>query len=77
MPYQIQFTGSFGGQSTLAWRPAVTGTLNQTGKSDDYASTFLTHEEADDVLERVVRPEVRGGEDALDLGQVRFRIVEL
>lgn len=77
MSFQIQFRGEFGGMSTLAWRPAVTGTLNQTNEGDEVASTFASREEAERVLDEVVRPEVRGAGDAIDLGQVTFRVVEV
>lgn len=73
MRYKIEFTGSWGGMLTPGWRPAITGTLNQTRQSDDEASTFSTHDEAASVLENVIGPEVG---DAQELGKVRFRIVE-
>lgn len=38
--YQIQVTGEWGG-SVGSWRPSITGTLNQTGHSDEWASSEL------------------------------------
>lgn len=47
MSYRVEVRGTFGG-ATGGWRPAITGTLNQTGKSDAEASTFQTEGDAED-----------------------------
>lgn len=43
------FSGSFGG-----WRPAITGTLNQTGGSDEEASSTPSADEAAEYAELVI-----------------------
>ena len=52
------------GRSASGWVPAISGTLNQTGKSDEEASTFDTYAEALDVADTLVDPELRGERDA-------------
>lgn len=47
--FQVQVRGDFGGTSD-GWRPAITGTLNQTGQGDDYASTAESYGEAQELL---------------------------
>lgn len=47
MRYMIQVRGEWGGATSSAWRPAITGTINQTGRSDIDASTF---DKADDAV---------------------------
>ena len=44
------------------WRPAIDGSLNQTGMTADEASTFTTRREAERVLDACVLPE---GPDAV------------
>jgi hypothetical protein len=51
--YRIEVTGEFGG-AVGGWRPAVTGALNQTGQSEEAASTFGTAAEAESVMHHVV-----------------------
>lgn len=46
MAYRVEVRGTFGG-----WRPAITGTLNQTGKSDAEASTVETYADAEKLYE--------------------------
>ena len=43
MKKQVQVRGEFAG-SVGGWRPAITGTLNQTGLDDAEASTCDAHE---------------------------------
>jgi hypothetical protein len=77
--YQIQVTGEWGGAVLNGWRPAITGTLNQTGEDDGSASTFDTHDEAAWVLDRVVLPELTSDPydgDPRD-NAPRFRITEV
>lgn len=71
--YVIQFWGTWGGQVATDWRPAVTGTLNQTGRSDLDASTFETWGAAVAVLDDIIRP---AAGDAERKSIVQFRIVE-
>jgi hypothetical protein len=47
--FQVQVRGVFGGTSD-GWRPAITGTLNQTGLSDAEASTFESYGAAQEAL---------------------------
>lgn len=51
--YVVQVRGTFGG-SIGGWRPGITGSLNQTGTSDEEASTFDASEHADDAFEMIV-----------------------
>lgn len=41
MAYRIEVRGEWGG-TTGHWRPAITGTLNQTDGDDATASTFAS-----------------------------------
>lgn len=45
--YRVEVRGTWAGESSTVWRPAISGTLNQTGKSDLEASTFPSYEFAD------------------------------
>ena len=56
--YRIEVHGNWAGSSG-SWRPAISGTLNQTGEDDESASTFRSHEEASVILENVVLPILR------------------
>ncbi len=47
--FQVQARGEFGGTSG-GWRPAITGTLNQTSLSDADASTTESYGEAQELL---------------------------
>lgn len=47
--HMVQVRGAFGGEVGSAWRPAISGTLNQTGQADAEASTFDSSEEAREV----------------------------
>jgi hypothetical protein len=76
--YQVQVRGEWGG-SVGGWRPAITGTLNQTGRDDAWASTADTHEEAQATLDQAILPLLES--DPAD-GDPRsnapaFRIVEV
>ena len=51
--YQVQVRGQYGG-AVGDWRPAITGTLNQTGQSDDDAVTLALESGADSGDVRVV-----------------------
>jgi hypothetical protein len=64
MKYQIQYRGNWAGSSSSRWKPAIAGTLNSTGTSDEEASTFATFESAQDVLENVVLVELGSEQDA-------------
>ena len=78
MSYQIQVRGEWGG-SVGGWRPAITGTLNQTGQSDDYASTEDTHEAAQATLDGAILPLLTSDPADGDprANAPRFRIVEV
>lgn len=58
--YQVQVRGTFA-DSLGGWRPGITGTLNQTGQSDEQASTFADEPSADAaaalVLDEGARPD--------------------
>jgi hypothetical protein len=69
--FQIQFRGTWAGTRADRWEPAITGTLNQTGVDDETASMFDTREEAEAVLDSVVRPASGDSPD------VEFRIDEV
>lgn len=51
-----EWAGSVDGR--LYWRPAVTGTLNQTGKDDYDASEFSSRDEAYAFYEQFILPEL-------------------
>jgi hypothetical protein len=51
--YQVQIRGDWAGVRG-GWRPAVDGTINQTGMSRDAASTAPTRAEAEALAEAVV-----------------------
>jgi hypothetical protein len=62
--YQVQVYGEWGdkpaGHSFTnynRWRPAITGKLNTTGKSDEWASTFEKREDAQATLDGILRYE--------------------
>lgn len=60
----------WGYSPTSHWSPAFTGNLNQTGRSDDAASTFDSRDAAEDALESIY--------DSLDGDDdFRFRITEV
>lgn len=67
MAYQIQVRGEWAG-SVGGWRPAVSGSVNQTGLSDEHASTFASEIEAEAALVALVR---EGAHEA------ELRIVEI
>lgn len=58
--------GCWGGYIGVGWRPAICGTLNQTGQDDTEASTFSSEEEAWEALD------VYSGDTPND---VEFRVV--
>ena len=63
--------GMWAGTSTGGqWKPACGGTLNQTGKSDEYASTFDTEGEALQIMREITE----GGNPDADSD---FRVVEV
>ena len=51
--HRVEVRGPFGGTDG-GWRPAITGTLNQSGKSDEHASTLDTESEASDAAAMVL-----------------------
>lgn len=51
--YRVEVRGTFGG-SIGGWRPAITGTLNQTGRSDEDASSTPSADEAAEYAELVI-----------------------
>ena len=78
MGFQIQVTGDWGG-AIGGWRPAITGTLNQTGQDDAWASTEDTRDAAEATLDAVVLPHLTSDTadgDPRD-NAPRFRIVEV
>jgi hypothetical protein len=78
MAFQIQVTGEWAGV-VGGWRPAISGTVNQTGESDDDASTFASHDEAQTTLDRVCLPLLTSDPadgDPRD-NAPRFRIVQV
>jgi hypothetical protein len=77
-PYLLQVTGEWAGE-VGGWRPAIAGTVNQTGLTDEEASTFRTHEEASLALENACLPQLTSDPhdgDPRD-NAPRFRIVEV
>jgi hypothetical protein len=50
----VEVKGSFGG-TTGGWRPASTGTENQTGMSDEEASTFDDHLSAEGYCDHLIQ----------------------
>ena len=50
--YRVEVRGEWAG-GLGGWRPAVSGTLNQTGMSDADASTFEDSDEADEGAETI------------------------
>lgn len=68
MAIKIEVRGDWGGAVASGWRPAVTGTLNTSGESDDHASTFETRGEALSFYVTYIRPELTG------LGDPEFRL---
>lgn len=48
------------------WKPAVAGTLNSSGESDEASSTFESYDEAADFERNFVWPELPGGWDGED-----------
>jgi hypothetical protein len=75
--YQVQVTGEWGG-AVGSWRPAVTGTVNQSGLSDAEASTCDTHDEAvalQDNLVQSIESDPQDGDPRACAP--RFRIVEV
>lgn len=73
--YRIEVRGEWAGSVSSDWRPAISGTLNQTGESDEEASTCDTHDEAQATLENVCLVELPEGEDNR-FNAPQFRIVE-
>jgi len=65
--YQVQVKGEWAG-SEGGWRPAIDGTLNQTGRPAAQASTFPTMDEAEEALSLCV---------AEGAAEDNLRIVEL
>jgi hypothetical protein len=53
---KLEVSGEWGG-AVGDWRPAITGTHNQTGRSDEEASSFETHDDAMAAYENLVLPE--------------------
>ena len=44
--YQLQVRGTWAGYADAGWRPAVDGTLNQSGMDPEEASTFRSRRAA-------------------------------
>ena len=75
--YQVQVTGEWGG-SVGGWRPAITGTLNQTGQSDAWASTCDSHDAASALLDDLVQNLANDPQDGDPRDNApRFRVVEV
>lgn len=54
--YRVEVRGEWAGAADDGrWRPLCSGTLNQTGKSDEEASTFDTREEADSFVFQAIQ----------------------
>lgn len=78
MAFQIQVRGPWAGIFTSTWRPAIDGTLNQTGLSAEEASTVETHEDARAMLENVIYPELPENIEVLDSARrPHFRLLDL
>jgi hypothetical protein len=76
MAYQVQVKGSWGGAETAQWRPAVTGTMNQTSGDDAQASTFPTEEAARGILAMLERHADEGLDAERPWARAEFRLVE-
>jgi hypothetical protein len=74
MLYRIEVTGEWGG-TVGGWRPAITGTLNQTGGDDEWASTCVGRDTARAMFDAVILPQLP--EDDNRFNGPRFRIVDL
>ena len=78
--FQVQVSGRFGG-GLGGWRPACTGTENQTGGSDEDASTFDTYDEAEAYADHLRTTYVDARDDesghASPRDEIRFRVVTL
>jgi hypothetical protein len=77
--YQVQVSGPWAG-SVGGWRPAVDGTMNQSGRPAAEASTFATEDEAEEVMaqcqDEADEDAIRSGdEDRAD--DTSFRVVEV
>ena len=53
MRYQVQVRGPLNGDSG-AWRPAISGVLNKTGRPDEEASTVRSQADASPLVARVL-----------------------
>lgn len=71
--FMVEVRGEWGG-AVGGWRPAASGTENQTGMSDAEASTFATYDGAQAWIDYACPTEVDG--DLRD-NAPRFRIREL
>jgi hypothetical protein len=72
--HTIQVRGVWAGDASPGWRPAVAGTLNQTGGPDEEASTFSSLEEAESTLDFI---KTEGGvPDEPAAGVPEFRITQ-
>lgn len=70
MAFQIQYRGEWGGALASDWAPAVTGTVNQTGESNESASTFESRDVAEAFLDDELRPQA-------DPDRVEFRVLKI
>lgn len=52
--YHVEVLGPWAGATGRGWNPGVAGTLNQSGWSDDIASTFEDEDEATMAAHEVV-----------------------
>lgn len=74
--YRLESTGLWGDHPPHGWHPAITGTVNQTGESDEVASTFEAREEAILAFELAILPCLPEDDDARD-NRPRFRLATL
>ena len=74
MLYRVEVSGAWCDHSSQEWVPAVTGTLNGTGMTDEEASTFDTREQAQSVLE-YLEAEARFGDCDSSLFKLRIETI--
>jgi hypothetical protein len=83
--YQVQVLGEWGDKAVghciipdNQWRPAITGKLNGTGKSDEWASTFEKKEDAQATLDGLIRYVVKPKKNKPPTDRdPKFRIAEV
>lgn len=68
--FMVQVRGEWAGAAADGrWHPLCSGTLNQTGKSDEWASTFDTREEAESFAAQAI--------DGATESPIETRVVEV